>query len=164
MAEHEHQPAMGSQAKTFVAVVVVVAIVIPILLGIVLVNGSLLPAGSSATGTGTGTGSSSSPTVIMPQGVGTDQSLNFQPSSIHLVIGVNNTITFKDQDTSAPHNVWFTSLPTGAANPNSGAGQSSFYQLTNGDSVSYTLSTPGTYQYECQFHSTWMHGTIVVSS
>ncbi len=102
-------------------------------------------------------------TVVMPQGVGSDQSLNFQPSSIHVTIGVNNTITFKDQDNTAPHNVWFTSIPSGATNPNSAAGQSSFYQLTNGDSVTYTLTTPGTYKFECQFHSGWMQGTITVT-
>ncbi len=126
-----------------------------------------LAANGPSTNTGTASTSvSTAPntvTVIMPQGVGSDQSLNFQPSSIHVTIGVNNTITFKDQDNTAPHNVWFTSVPSGAANPNSAAGQTSFYQLTNGDSVTYTLTTPGTYDFECQFHSTWMQGTITVT-
>lgn len=155
---------MGSQSKGVVAILIVVAIIIPVLLGFVLVHGSLpLPTPSSGATT-TATGTSSSPVVIMPQGIGSDQNLNFQPSTIHLVVGVNNTIVFKDEDTTAPHNVWFTSVPSGATNPNTAAGQTSFYQLNNGDSVSYTLSTPGTYSYECQFHSTWMHGTITVTS
>ncbi len=102
-------------------------------------------------------------TIIMPQGVSADQSLNFQPSTIHLAVGVNNTVMFKDEDNGAPHNVWFTTIPTGAVNPNAAAGQSSFYQLTSGQSVQYTLTTPGTYKYECQFHSGWMQGTITVT-
>ncbi len=155
---------MGSQSKSVVAILVVVAIIIPVLLGFVLVHGSLPLPTPSSPATSTATGTSSSPLVIMPQGVGSDQNLNFEPSTIRLVVGVNNTITFKDEDTTAPHNVWFTSVPTGATNPNTAAGQSSFYQLTNGDTVSFTLTTPGTYSFECQFHSTWMHGTITVTS
>jgi plastocyanin len=155
---------MGGQAKAVVAVLVVVAILIPVLLGLVLVHGSLPLPTPSSPATSTGTSSSSSAVVIMPQGIGSDQNLNFQPATIHLTVGVNNTVTFKDEDTTAPHNVWFTAVPSGATNPNTAAGQNSFYQMNNGDSVSYTLTTPGTYSYECQFHSTWMHGTITVTS
>ncbi len=163
--EHGHDPKMGGGAKAAVGIVVIVAIVIPILLGYVLVHGSLLPVSqNTGTGTATGTGTSSTPTVIMPQGVGNDQSLNFQPSTIRLVIGTNNTIEFMDEDNTAPHNVWFTSIPSGATNPNTAASQASFYQLHQGDSVTYTLTVPGTYDFECQFHSTWMQGTITVTS
>ncbi len=112
----------------------------------------------------TTTSSVSGATVIIPQGIGTDQSLNFEPSTFTLVVGVNNTVTFEDQDNTAPHNVWFTSVPSGATNPNTAAGQSSFYEINDGQSVTYTLTTPGTYDFECQFHSTWMQGVITVVS
>lgn len=164
MEEHEHQVKMGGGAKAVVAVLIVVAIIIPILLGFVLVHGSL-PEVTSNTGAAatSSTGTSSTPIIIMPQGVGSDQSLNFQPSTIHLVIGVNNTVEFMDEDTTAPHNVWFTSVPTGATNPNTADSQTSFYQLNKGDSVTYTLTVAGTYDFECQFHSGWMQGTITVT-
>ncbi|MDG6926132.1 MAG: cupredoxin domain-containing protein [Nitrososphaerota archaeon] len=121
--------------------------------------------GTSPTTTTSTTSTTSAPgtvTVIMPLGVGTNQSLNFQPSAITVVVGVNNTIVFKDEDTPVPHNVWFLSVPAGATNPNTAAGQSSYYQLSDGQSVTYTLTTPGTYDYNCQFHPAWMKGTITV--
>jgi plastocyanin len=119
---------------------------------------------STSSSTSTTTNSSSSgATVILPQGVGSDQSLNFQPSKFTLVVGVNNTVTFEDQDNTAPHNVWFTSIPSGATNPNTADNQQTGYEILKGQSVSYTLTTPGTYTFECQFHSSWMQGTITVT-
>jgi plastocyanin len=69
-----------------------------------------------------------------------------------------------DQDSLAPHNVWFTSIPQGATNPNSADNQQTLYAIQKGQSVSYTLTTPGTYSYVCQFHQSWMTGTITVTS
>ena len=94
----------------------------------------------------------------MPQGVGTNQNLNFNPASFTVVVGTNNTITFSDQDSTAPHNVYFTSMPSGA-NPNANAPA----EMVKGNSFTVTLTVPGTYDYECQFHSTWMMGVITVT-
>src|SRR5215471_7286374 len=92
--------------------------------------------------------------VDIASGPGSNQALNFNPSAITVKIGVNNTITFTNHD-STTHSVTFTSAPSGVAlqagQPNLGAGQS----------YTVTLTSPGTYQYHCTFHS-WMSGSIVV--
>jgi plastocyanin len=151
---------LGGTAKAVIVVLIIIAIVIPIALGTVLVNGSLpLPVKTTAAVSTTSTGSASVNTVILPQGA--SAGLNFAPSTLTVASGT--TITFADQDTGAPHNVWFTSVPTGATNPNTAAGQSSYYTMTAGDSVSFTLTTPGVYHYECQFHTGWMQATITVT-
>lgn len=93
----------------------------------------------------------------MPQGAGTGA--NFSPS--RLTVSSGTTITWVDHDTSAPmHNIYFTSVPSGAAMPSPNPS----LNLTNGDTFSVTLTTPGNYHYECQYHSSWMHGTITVTS
>jgi len=147
---------MGGGAKTVIVVLVIVAIVIPIALGAVLVKGLpySLPAATQAA-----TSSSSSPsgtTIIIPQGAGSGS--NFSPSALTVASGT--TITFVDQDSLAPHNVYFTTLPAGATSPNPAGSPPT---LTKGDTYSVTLTTPGTYDYDCQFHSTWMLGVITVT-
>jgi len=99
--------------------------------------------------------SSVSGTIIIPQGAGTGA--NFCPASATIVIGVNNTITWLDQDSIAPHNVFFSSVPSGATTPAASP------TLTKGDSFSVTLTTPGTYTYYCAYHE-WMVGTVVVKA
>jgi plastocyanin len=152
--EHGESPKMGGQAKGFVAFLAVIAVVIPILLGVVLVHGSLpLPTTSTAA---TSTSSAAPNTITIPQGAGSAAQLNFSPSTMTVASGT--TLTFVDQDNSAPHNVYFTSVPSGATisqNPSS--------VLMQGDTYTVTLTTPGTYHYECQFHSGWMQGTITVT-
>ena len=48
-------------------------------------------------------------------------------------------------------------VPSGASTPGSSP------NLSTGDTFQATLTTPGTYHYECQYHSSWMQGVIVVS-
>jgi plastocyanin len=91
----------------------------------------------------------------MPQGVGANTALNFTPSTLSVAAG--STVTFSDQDTSAPHNVYWTSQPSGASVPNSPV------VMQDGNTFTVTMTTPGTYTYECQYHSAWMKGTITVS-
>jgi len=86
--------------------------------------------------------------VTMPSGVGGNQQLNFAPDTITVVIGINNTVTWKNLDTS-PHTV---TAVGGAFNSGS---------IAIGGTWNYTFSTPGTYSYYCQFHN-WMKGTVVV--
>jgi plastocyanin len=79
--------------------------------------------------------------------------LNFEPSTITLVIGINNTVIWTSQDVSL-HNVASTSVPNGAQSficPN----------FSRGGTYTQTFMVAGTYQYVCQYHA-WMKGTIVV--
>ena len=113
-------------------------------------------ASSRSTSSTSASGSNASATVIMPQNVGVDTSLNFSPDS--LAVAAGTTVTFVDQDSSAPHNVFWESVPA-AASPGPA---NSPPLMTQGAAFSVTLTVPGTYTYKCLFHSAWMHGTIVV--
>jgi plastocyanin len=55
------------------------------------------------------------------------------------------------------HNVAFTSVPSGATTPGVSP------NLNKGSTYQVTLTTPGVYKYECQYHSGWMQGTITVT-
>ena len=93
----------------------------------------------------------------MPQNVGADQSLNFSPASVTVAPGT--VVTFADQDSQsgAPHDVVWTSVPSGA----NVAGSPQI--MTAGQTYSVTLTVAGTYSYNCIFHSGWMHASITVS-
>ena len=93
--------------------------------------------------------------VTMPSGVGDNMQLNFAPVSITVVVGVNNTIVWTNDDT-AIHNVDFQSGPTGATLPPTSV------NVSHGQSTpAITLTVPGTYTYVCDYHA-WMKGTITV--
>jgi plastocyanin len=112
---------------------------------------------SSATSTTTkSTSSGSSTTVVtMPAGVGADMTATFSPATITVVVGVNNTIVWTNDDT-AVHNVDFQTGPSGATLP------STSVNVRNGQSTpAITLTVPGTYTYVCDYHN-WMKATIVV--
>jgi len=91
--------------------------------------------------------------VSIPNGTGASSSLNFSPSSITVVMGVNNTVTWTNDD-SAVHTVTSLSIPTGAQAFNDGS-------LSPGATFSVTFTAPGTYQYHCSIHP-WMTGTVIV--
>ena len=95
-------------------------------------------------------------TVVMPNGVAANQNLNFQPSTITVVIGVNNTVVWTNQDTTDHTVVNATASPTafGSASALIAAGKTS----------SYTFTVPGTYNYFCSLHPTWMKGTVIVKA
>jgi plastocyanin len=106
---------------------------------------------SSPSGGGNkGQGNSRSGSVIaILNGSSTNVSLNgFAPQTITLVIGVNNTVTWMNND--------FT-IHTVTAN--NGAFDSGFIQPSA--NYSMTFNTPGTYQYHCSIHA-WMKGTLIV--
>ena len=109
-------------------------------------------------GGGGGGGGSVAVQVTMPGGVQFNHKLNFQPATMTLIVGKNNTVTWTNKD-SADHTVTFTSGPSGVnlasiSNPDVGSGQT----------FTITLSAPGTYTYHCSFHPAWMRGTIIVKS
>ena len=111
---------------------------------------------SGATQTSSSGGSADSGgtvSVSMPSGVGSSQSLSFEPEVIHVVVGVNNTVVWTNADT-VPHTVTSTSVPNGAQKFNSGnMNASAVFQ--------YTFTVPGNYTYTCIYHF-WMRGTVVV--
>lgn len=74
----------------------------------------------------------------------------FAPSTLVVVIGVNNTVTWLNSDT-AHHTVTSTS----AVQPfNSG-------DMAPGQTYTFTFTVPGTYSYVCAYH-TWMKATVKV--
>jgi len=90
-------------------------------------------------------------------GAGTVQgTLGFSPDTVKVVIGVNNTVTWTDNDNSMDAN-GYTPDHVLAANDGSFTSQ----PLNPGDTFTYTFTTPGTYPYHCNVHS-WMSGTVVV--
>ena len=74
----------------------------------------------------------------------------FSPATITVVIGVNNTVIWTNDD-SAEHTVTATnnSFNSGLIEP--------------GQSFTYTFTTPGTYTYYCTIHP-WMKGTVIVKA
>jgi len=95
------------------------------------------------------------PRVSIPTGAGNPSGApGYAPDKITVVIGVNNTVTFVNNDGSVHHTVTSTSVPSGAASFNSG-------DMAGGATFTYTFTVPGTYQYDCVYHP-WMTGTVTV--
>ncbi len=92
--------------------------------------------------------------VIIPKGIAENQSLNFVPSHLKLVVGVNNTVTWINQDNLSQHTVVTNVVPAGA-------GQVDLILGTN-ETFTYTFTVPGTYDYYCMWHPAWMRGVITV--
>jgi plastocyanin len=90
--------------------------------------------------------------IVAPSGAGISE-VNFVPANVVLVIGVNNTVVLKNEDT-ADHTL--TSNPGDTFSFDTGdiSGLSS--------SAPIVFTTPGVYPYHCQFHPAYMHGTITV--
>jgi len=87
--------------------------------------------------------------VSIPMGSGTNMSSKgYSPDVITVVIGVNNTVMWMNNDEAA-HTV------TG----DNGAFDSGY--IGPGLSWSWTFGTAGTYSYHCSYHS-WMTGTVIV--
>ena len=78
----------------------------------------------------------------------TIQNYAFSPSSITVVIGVNDTVTWTNMD-SVVHTV------------TAGGGAFDSGDLAPGQSFTQTFTTPGTYAYHCSIH-TYMQGTVTV--
>jgi plastocyanin len=111
--------------------------------------------------TTTSTASATGPTktVTIPSGVGArEDGLNFSPASISVASGT--TVTWVNDDTTSIHNVYFLTMPTGATIPTNPSPDTNTW--TN-NMFSVTLTVPGTYTYECQYHNGWMQGTITVT-
>ncbi|HEV2138233.1 MAG TPA: cupredoxin domain-containing protein [Nitrososphaerales archaeon] len=86
-------------------------------------------------------------TVKIPPNTGSDSSLNYNPSTFKLVVGVNNTVVFLNKD-SVVHTVTAAdgSFDSGDIHP--------------GTFWVHTFSS-GTYAFHCTYHS-YMKGTVTV--
>jgi plastocyanin len=76
--------------------------------------------------------------------------IHFDPATITIVVGVNNTVTWTNNDNTL-HTITSDSGSFGSG------------LLNSGDRWSYTFTTAGTYGYHCSIHS-WMTGTVIVKS
>ncbi len=82
-------------------------------------------------------------------GAGNDNTApGFSPTTIVVVIGVNNTVTWTNND-SAPHTV--TDVSGGFDSLN----------MVPGQKYTHTFGSVGTFNIKCNYHP-WMYGTIIV--
>jgi plastocyanin len=88
--------------------------------------------------------------VIIQNGAGENLHLGFYPSKITIVIGVNNTVVWKNEDSD-----WHT------AHSNIPEFNSGLIQA--GDSFTHTFLRAGTYPYHCDPHP-WMTGVVFVKA
>jgi plastocyanin len=111
---------------------------------------------SSTTSTTSSTeNTSTAPTGSVGVAINSGSAINttstyFSPPTITVVIGVNNTVIWTNDD-SAEHTVTATnnSFNSGYIEP--------------GQSFTYTFTTSGTYTYYCTIHP-WMRGTVIVKA
>lgn len=80
-------------------------------------------------------------------------STGYMPDNITVVVGVNNTIMWTDNDTKN-HKVDSTEVPDDAEEFKSDV-------MKPGETFTITLTVPGTYHYRDNAHK-WMNGTIIV--
>jgi len=91
----------------------------------------------------------SSVTVFIKQGAAVNtKDPGYSPAKITVVIGVNNTVVWKNLD-NAIHDEYISGLNVKSPD------------LNYGDTWSYTFTAPGTYEYVCVYHP-WMKGIITV--
>jgi plastocyanin len=87
---------------------------------------------------------------ILPNSGITIANPGYSPALIHVVIGVNNTVTWTNNDNTV-HTITANDKSFDSGN------------LSPDQIFVYTFTTPGTYNYHCNYHS-WMNGTVIVSA
>ena len=88
--------------------------------------------------------------VVIAKGAGENLHLGFEPAKITVVIGVNNTVVWKNEDSD-----WHTAH-SNIPEFNSGL-------IQPGDSFTHTFLRAGVYPYHCDPHP-WMTGVVIVKS
>ncbi len=111
---------------------------------------SLRPINQTTTGQQTSASSPETTSVSILPGSGDQVEVSFSPDPVTVVIGVNNTVQWVNND-NTPHTV--TAKDGSFASGNIGAG----------GTYTHTFTTPGTYSYYCEYHL-WMIGTLVVKA
>jgi plastocyanin len=92
--------------------------------------------------------------IVIPRGIARNQSENYVPATVKVVMGVNNSVTWINQDSLSQHTVVTTVVPSGGSQ----------VDLILGTNETYTVkfTVPGVYHYYCMWHPDWMKGTITV--
>ena len=145
------KPASSRAVGTIVVALVAVLAVAAVGTGIYLVSSSGAPSPSCSA-------QSSQPSAqvvhvsIYSGASNSNNPPGYTPDAVALVVGVNNTVTWTNNDAAA-HTITSTSAPA--------CGQFDSGRMNSGATYTYTFTVPGTYQYHCSYHS-WMTGTIVV--
>jgi len=80
----------------------------------------------------------------------------YDPDVMDVVVGVNNTITWTNNDVGHNHTVTSMEIPPGAVPFNSG-------NMVKNATFTVTLTVPGVYRYGCSYHP-WMTGVIDVET
>ncbi len=111
-------------------------------------NGTSLPPANQTTGVAAP--SPETTFVKILSGAADSVSYSFSPLQVTVVIGVNNTVTWVNNDNAA-HTVTAKDGSFGSGN------------MGAGSSFTYTFTRPGTYTYYCAYHE-WMVGTVVVKA
>src|SRR5207253_10975784 len=120
--------------------------------GIYIMSSNTGPPDSSVCGSATSSASQQPLQVSIYNGSANSANPpGYTPDSITLVIGVNNTVTWTNND-SVHHTVTTTTAPSGGSF-NSG-------NMNGGATCTHTFTVPGTYHYDCIYHSL-MTGTMV---
>jgi plastocyanin len=144
-------------AVSTVAKVAIIVIIVGIGIGAFYFLSSSGRSASSGSNIVCSTAKPSGSAVAVSINSGASNSANgpgYGPDNIVVVIGINNTVTWTNND-SAHHTVTTSNAPSGASF-NSG-------DMGPGATYTCTFSETGTYQYYCKYHS-WMIGTIVVEN
>jgi plastocyanin len=107
--------------------------------------------------------------VVIPLGAGQNRTLpsqsstlrgqGYEPDVVTVVIGVNNTVKWVNEDSDVFLGLT-VSVPHTITNPQ-GAFDSGL--LATGDTFTHVFTTPGTYYYHCDYHP-WQKGWVVVKS
>jgi len=98
-------------------------------------------------------------TVMVSEVLGSGNSSGapgYDPDVIVVVVGVNNTITWTNNDVGHNHTVTSMESPPGAAPFDSG-------NMVKNATFTVTLTVPGVYRYGCSYHP-WMTGVIDVET
>ncbi len=106
---------------------------------------------------GTGACTSGASCIAMPANA---SALNFSPVNVTVVMGVNNTIRWSNQDT-VQHTI--VVCPAGGGqlcSPSVAVASSAI--LSHGDTFQVTLNATGVYHFFCSIHPATMRGTIRV--
>ncbi len=100
----------------------------------------------------------STPPSCYSSGCGSNYLYGYSPTVITVVIGVNNTVTWTNDDAGVAHTV--TSSAGDPASFSSGCIGSGCSPATP-QTFTYTFTVAGTYYYHCTYHG-WMEGEVVV--
>jgi plastocyanin len=108
--------------------------------------------GKTVTAGHSGSTGGSTVTVSMVPGSGSNTSIGkaYTPDPVTVVVGINNTIKWVNND-NAPHTVTANDASFDSGN------------VAQGQSFTFTFTTPGTYHYHCIYHP-WMIGTVIVKA